>query len=1223
MAIINGTSGSDNINGTQGDDIIFAGAGDDSVNTKKGNDTVYGGDGNDEIRGGTGGGNDTLYGEGGNDSLYGADGNDYLVGGGGYDYLDGGTGIDTARYYGSIFEYDFYRSGGTIGISDHVAARDGSDLLVGMEKIQFADVTIDLTHNNAPIAKDDSAALGEDAGSTSGNVLSNDFDWEGNTLSATPGTFDGTYGTLTLNSNGSYTYALKPSAQALAQGQVVTDSFSYTVSDGSLSDTGQLTVTVTGANDAPVANADTATTGENANVTVNVLANDTDVDNGAVLTVTAASAPAGKGSASVVGNQVQFNPGADFDHLAQGATENVVVSYTIKDEYGATSSSSVTITVTGTNDGPVANADTAAGTENQVLTIDALANDADVDDGAVKTLVSASAPAGKGTASIVGSQVQFDPGTAFDHLAQGATETVILNYTMQDEHGATSSSTISVTVTGTNDAPVANADSATTGENSIVSANVLANDTDADDGAVVSLVSASAPAGQGSATVVGNQVQFNPGGDFDYLAVGESANVNVSYSIQDEHGATSTSTLTVTVTGTNDAPTIVAGGTSASGSVAELPDNDPGEGTTVHQSDGTIAFTDLDVSDTHSATATAQGAGYYGTFTLDPVNQAGDNVAWHFDVSDAAIDGLAAGQVVTQTYTIQVSDGHGGTASQDVTITITGAEDGPPSWYIDNSAAGSTNAGTQANPFTSIAAFNAAQGTAGGPAAGDSVYLLAGTGTYAEADGINLLDGQTLTGVGDPTIAPTGGDGVNVGSGNTISGVSIVSGSHDGIADSGSSVAGLTVSDVTITTTSGDAIEVNAGGSNVSIANATLTSGSGYAILGANIAGFSLTDSVVASGASSSGTISLTGLTGTASFLGDVLNGGGGDTLHIATSSGSLNLTIADSAANQAVIGPNNAVTGDDGVSIVTTGSASLTLLVDGVDFTGARSDLLDVTAADSSTQDITLSTNNFHNAEASASGGGGVILQGGGAGSDITVDYRVEGNSFTGADGNAFSAIYYQQSGDVRGYVANNVVGVNDGVAGTEGSSGGGVGIFISLEKSGTTGDASHSVNLVGNEVYDIDSGVGGISLRSNGGTSAHHAVLEATLTGNTVAELGDGAASALYAVVGGSATSGDYAQLGLVLNGNTFDASDADGAVGAIFLDQVSTDAHYYFPGYAGSGDGEFNGGTASDDLGAFFGANNTIVNAPYANYAGGVEASFIYGASGDPLVHPAWNP
>ena len=93
------------------------------------------------------------------------------------------------------------------------------------------------------------------------------------------------------------------------------------------------------------------------------------------------SAPAGKGTASVVGNQVQFNPGTAFDHLAVGVVEHVTLSYTMQDQFGATSASTVDVTITGTNDGPVAVADQAAGTENQTLTINVLANDTDVDDG--------------------------------------------------------------------------------------------------------------------------------------------------------------------------------------------------------------------------------------------------------------------------------------------------------------------------------------------------------------------------------------------------------------------------------------------------------------------------------------------------------------------------------------------------------------------------------------------------------------------------------------------------------------------------------------------------------------------------------------------------------------------------------------------------------------------------------------------------------------------------
>src|SRR5207253_390875 len=135
------------------------------------------------------------------------------------------------------------------------------------------------------------------------------------------------------------------------------------------------------------------------------------------FTLVSASAPIGQGSASVAGNQLVFNPGGDFDHLAQGAAPRVGLSYNMTDEHGAPASSTVVVTITGTNDAPVAVADTAAGTENQTLTVNVLANDTDVDDGHAFTLVSASAPIGQGSASVVGNQLVFNPGADFDHLA--------------------------------------------------------------------------------------------------------------------------------------------------------------------------------------------------------------------------------------------------------------------------------------------------------------------------------------------------------------------------------------------------------------------------------------------------------------------------------------------------------------------------------------------------------------------------------------------------------------------------------------------------------------------------------------------------------------------------------------------------------------------------------------------------------------------------------------
>ncbi|MBD9492125.1 type I secretion C-terminal target domain-containing protein, partial [Ensifer sp. ENS11] len=78
----------------------------------------------------------------------------------------------------------------------------------------------------------------------------------------------------------------------------------------------------------------------------------------------------------------------------------------------------------------------------------------------------------------------------------------------------------------------------------------------------------------------------------------------------------------------------------------------------------------------HSATFTAQGGGYLGSFSLGALNQASDSVGWTFQVADSVLDSLNAGETLTQKYDVTVDDGHGGTATQTVTITITGTNDG-------------------------------------------------------------------------------------------------------------------------------------------------------------------------------------------------------------------------------------------------------------------------------------------------------------------------------------------------------------------------------------------------------------------------------------------------------------------------------------------------------------------------------------------------------------------
>ena len=147
--------------------------------------------------------------------------------------------------------------------------------------------------NDAPVAVNDTGTTPEDTTLT-GNVLSNDTDVEGATLTVTEfevgiatytagqtATIAGV-GTLTINADGSYTFV--PAANYNGPVPVAT----YTVSDGTLTDTATLTINVTPVNDAPVANDDTAILAEDTTLTVpatsGLLSNDSDIEN-ASLTV--------------------------------------------------------------------------------------------------------------------------------------------------------------------------------------------------------------------------------------------------------------------------------------------------------------------------------------------------------------------------------------------------------------------------------------------------------------------------------------------------------------------------------------------------------------------------------------------------------------------------------------------------------------------------------------------------------------------------------------------------------------------------------------------------------------------------------------------------------------------------------------------------------------------------------------------------------------------------
>ena len=256
-------------------------------------------------------------------------------------------------------------------------------------------VTVD---DDSPVANNDTNSLGEDTASVGGNVLTDGVDdgfggdGPGNPAIISisgfggAGTVDGSttgeWGTLTLNANGSYTYNLDTArVQGLDDGETETDTFTYTIidADGDPSEA-TLKITINGANDAPVAVADTNWTVEDAAAatTGNVLQNqahpgapsgvfadaaDTDVD-GETLSVTTVGTFNGTygiltlnadGTYSYSLYTAAQNPAAfnAVQALDQSSTPLVdTFNYTASDGT-ASNGSTLTISIFGANDAPM------------------------------------------------------------------------------------------------------------------------------------------------------------------------------------------------------------------------------------------------------------------------------------------------------------------------------------------------------------------------------------------------------------------------------------------------------------------------------------------------------------------------------------------------------------------------------------------------------------------------------------------------------------------------------------------------------------------------------------------------------------------------------------------------------------------------------------------------------------------------------------------------------
>mgnify|MGYP003669514198 CR=1 FL=1 len=371
----------------------------------------------------------------------------------------------------------------------------------------------------------------------------------------------------------------------------------------------------------------------------------------------------------------------------------------------------------------------------------------------------------------------FNSGSeAFNFLATG--ETLVLTYTVSatDDNGTplSDTETVTVTITGTNDAPVITGGPDTLGlteTNAGLTGSGAFTVTDQDTSDLVTAaVESVGISGTGSGSVPGSLTNttlkgflsvtptaildgnettntltwnFNSGSEaFDFLANGETLILTYTVSATDDDGTplSDTETITVTITGTNDQPAItvvdVAGAVMEDASTPNLTDS------------GSVTFAEVDETDLINSSVALSG-----TTTTGPtipsglatalassvsITQTGTNdgsIAWDFSIDNSLVQYLADGETITATYTITVTDDSGtgnNTTTQDVVVTITGTNDQPTITVVDVTGAVTEDATT--------------------PNLTDS-----GSVTFAEVDDTDLLNssvalsGATTTGPAIPS----------------------------------------------------------------------------------------------------------------------------------------------------------------------------------------------------------------------------------------------------------------------------------------------------------------------------------------------------------------------------------------------------------------------------------------------------------------------------------------
>ncbi|PPQ16966.1 hypothetical protein CV770_23205, partial [Bradyrhizobium sp. AC87j1] len=518
-------------------------------------------------------------------------------------------------------------------------------------------VTITGTNDAATVSSDSKSVTEADTAaalSTSGQLTITDPD-SGEAHVVAQSNVHGTYGDFSIDANGAWSYTGNGAHNELTAGQQVQDQFTVTSQDGTGS--GIVTVTITGSNDAAIVSSDSksVTEGDSA-AALNTSGQLTivDPDSGQAHVVAQSNAHGTYGDFTIDANGAWSYTG-NGDHNELTAGQQVQDQFTVTSQDG-TATGTVTVTITGSNDAATVSSDSKSVTEGDAaaaLNTSGQLTIVDPDSGEAHVVAQSNMHGTYGDFTI-------DANGAWSYAGNGAHDELTAGQQVQDQFTVTSqdgtaTGTVTVTITGSNDAATVSSDSKSVSEGDTAAALNTSGQlsiTDPDTGEAHVVAQTNAHGSYGDFTIdAGGAWSYTGNGAHDELTAGQQVQDQFTVTSQD---GTASGIVTVTITGTNDAATV----SSDSKSVSE------GDAAAALNTSGQLTIVDPDSGEAH-VVAQSNVHGTYGDFTIDA------NGAWSY-TGNGAHNELTAGQQVQDQFTVTSQDG---TATGTVTVTITGTND--------------------------------------------------------------------------------------------------------------------------------------------------------------------------------------------------------------------------------------------------------------------------------------------------------------------------------------------------------------------------------------------------------------------------------------------------------------------------------------------------------------------------------------------------------------------